>query len=114
MYKVPSYAVAGDPAKRSSVGALSVIELQSQKSALLVGSPEFRSMCREFRPNMSENVGYMMMVLDKEQYLPGQTVEGRLYFDLFIPCFQNKLMLKLEGNEIFPSKHIEHVFEDVL
>lgn len=71
-------------------------------------------MCKEFKPKHSENVGYMMVLLDKEWYTPGQTVEGRIIFDLFIPCFQNKLMLKLEGAETFPRKHIEHVFEDVL
>ena len=54
-------------------------------------------MFRVFEPTKSENVGYMFIVLDREWYLPGQTVEGRVFFDLFIPSLQNKLMLKLEG-----------------
>lgn len=79
-----------------------------------MGSHEFRMMCKEFKPQHSENVGYMIIMVDKEWYHPGQTVKGRIFFDLFIPCFQNKLMVKLEGTETFPKKYVEHVFEDVL
>lgn len=51
----------------------------------------------------------MFIVLDKEWYLPGQTVEGRVFFDLFIPCFQNKLVIKLEGKETFPIRFADSV-----
>lgn len=73
----------------------------------MVGSVSFRDMCLKFNPEHSQNVGYMMIVLDREWYLPGQTVEGRVFFDLFMPCFQNKLMLSLEGAECFPRRYAD-------
>ena len=53
---------------------------------------------------MNENVGYMFVVLDQDTYQPGDTIEGRLFFEVFMPCFQNRIMLKLEAVEQFPKR----------
>jgi hypothetical protein len=67
-----------------------------------------------FKPSMNDNVGYMFMIVDKEWYWPGQVVEGRIFFETFLPCFQNKLMLKFEGVESFPQHLTSQVFKDFL
>ena len=110
--KVPSYAAGAIKAQQNNNELESHVDASTAMMA--VGTQEFLEMCTEFSPSHSDNVGYMFIVLDKEWYLPGQTVEGRVFFDLFIPCFQNKLMLKLEGNETFPRKHVEKVFCNVI
>jgi hypothetical protein len=49
----------------------------------------------------------MFFVVDRESYQAGQTLEGRLFIDLFIPCFQNRLMIRLSGHESFPARQAE-------
>lgn len=55
-----------------------------------------------FKPSQNESVGYMFLITDREYYSAGSLIEGRIFFETFLPCFQNKLMLKLEGTETFP------------
>ena len=55
----------------------------------------------------------MSLVLDKEWYRPGDIIEGRIFFEIFIPSFQTKLHLKFEGLEEFPVKYYAHVFDDI-
>jgi hypothetical protein len=68
-------------------------------------------MCHRFNPTVNENVGYMFVVLDQDTYQPGDTIEGRLFFEVFMPCFQNRIMLKLEAVEQFPKRFTPKVFE---
>lgn len=65
VYKVPSYAV--EQSKKSGISSI----VETQRSALIMGSQEFRIMSKEFKPNHSENLGYMMVLCDKEWYTPG-------------------------------------------
>jgi hypothetical protein len=46
----------------------------------------------------------MFVVLDQDTYRPGDTIEGRLFFEVFMPCFQNRIMLRLEAVEQFPKR----------
>ena len=71
----------------------------------------FRSLCHRFNPTLNENVGYMFVVLDQDAYQPGEVIQGRLYFEVFMPCFQNRLMVKFEGVEQFPKRFAAEVFE---
>lgn len=83
-----------------------VLDKEKQAEA----SEAFRSMCHKFNPTVNENVGYMFVVLDKDLYHPGDTLEGRLFFEVFLPCFQNRLMFKLECVETFPKALSEQFF----
>ena len=56
----------------------------------------------------------MFIVLDKECYESGDVIEGRIFFEMFIPSFQTQLMLKVEGTECFPSRLWESVFEEMM
>lgn len=67
-----------------------------------------------FKPTQNENVGYMFVITNREYYCPGQVIEGRIFFETFLPCFQTKLMLKLEGTETFPQHLTQTVFKDLL
>jgi hypothetical protein len=53
----------------------------------------------------------MFVVLDQEAYQPGEQIEGLLFFEVFMPCFQNKLMIKFESVETFPKRFTEELFE---
>ena len=55
----------------------------------------------------------MFITLDRDWYLPGEMVEGKIYFELFMPSLQNKLMMKIEGKESFPERLYESVFQTV-
>jgi hypothetical protein len=59
-------------------------------------------------------VGYMFIEIDKEWYRPGEVIEGRVYFEFFIPSFQTSLMIKIEGKETFPREYYEKAFEEVI
>ncbi len=77
---------------------LSPNELENRDAAIR----SFKEMQTRFKPSMNDNVGYMFVVVDRDWYWPGQVVEGKIFFETFLPCFQNKLMIKFEGVESFP------------
>ena len=43
----------------------------------------------------------MFVVLEKgrNEYEPGEVIKGEIYFEVFIPCFQNRVMVKIEGRQ---------------
>ena len=73
------------------------------------GRAAFKALCDDYRAVVNENVGYMFLVLDRELYSPGQTITGHIFFEVFMPCFQNRLVLTFEGEESFPREHLDHV-----
>jgi hypothetical protein len=83
-----------------------------------VGTPHFIEFLKLVEATLNENVGYMFVILNKDEFKPGEEIEGRIFLDFFIPCFQTKLMLKLESLEIFPEakfdKIVSGVKEDLL
>src|SRR5688572_5537551 len=97
----------------------SALNSQVKKQTLLskipdyVGTPLFTEFLKKVDASLNDNVGYMFCVLNKEQYRPGELIEGRIFLDCFIPSFQNKLMIKLEAAELFPQKHFDLVFQHV-
>ena len=44
---------------------------------------DLRRFIDEVQPMINKDVGYMFITVDKEQYEPGETVHGALYFELF-------------------------------
>ena len=102
-FKLPSYAVGG---------TTSEVSLKPVAVTATTTTTTFKAMCDEFKAQTNNNVGCMFIVLDKDWYQPGSTVEGRVFFDLFMPCFQNRVMLKLEGIETMPLPHIDYAFSE--
>jgi hypothetical protein len=56
------------------------------------------------QPTVNKDVGYMFIMVDKEQYSPGQTVFGSVFFELFRIGYQTNLILRVEGQEILPQR----------
>ena len=77
-------------------------------------SPVFQAFVAQVEPYTNESIGYMFMTVDKEWYKPGDTVEGRIYVELFTHSYQSNLMLRLEGKEIFPKSLNNEVFEQLM
>lgn len=50
------------------------------------------------------NEGYMFIVLDKDYYLPGEMVNGSVFFELYNISLQTNLMIKFEGYELVSER----------
>ena len=44
---------------------------------------DFKYFIDKVQPTVNKDVGYMFIVLDRENYSPGDTVNGTVYFELF-------------------------------
>lgn len=67
-----------------------------------VNSEAYQHLCKKYQASVNENIGYIFMILDKDCYKPGEIIEGRLYLEFFMPSFQTKLSIMLEGRETIP------------
>jgi hypothetical protein len=53
---------------------------------------------------VNREIGYMFITLDKNNYAPGETVNGSIFFELFRIGYQTKLIIQFEGSEIIPKR----------
>jgi len=52
----------------------------------------------------------MMIELDRDFYMPGDTVHGSVFFELFNISLQTKLMIRIEGFEIISKRLSKKIF----
>ncbi|CDW85123.1 UNKNOWN [Stylonychia lemnae] len=72
---------------------------------------EFQTFVDEVKPMVQANQGYMMIELDRDFYMPGDTVHGSVFFELFNISLQTKLMIRIEGFEIVSKRVYNKIFE---
>ena len=61
---------------------------------------------------VNTNTGYMFILLEKDEYMPGEIIKGSVFFEFFHLSFQTHLKLKFEGVEIVPAKLVKQIQED--
>lgn len=74
-----------------------------------VNNIDFKNFIDEVQPTVNANFGYMFILLEKNEYVPGQIIKGSVFFELFHISFQTKLMLKFDGIEIIPKRMVKKV-----
>ena len=58
---------------------------------------------------VNTNIGYMFILLEKDEYMPGEIIRGSVFFEFFQLSFQTNLKLKFEGIEIIPSNLVKQI-----
>ena len=53
----------------------------------------------------------MFITLDKDYYMPGDSVNGSVFFELFNISLQTNLMIKFEGYEMISDRLQRKIFE---
>jgi hypothetical protein len=74
---------------------------------------EFKDFIDVMQPMVNKDVGYMFILLDRDNYAPGDTVKGSLFFELFRIGYQTKVIIQFEGSELLPKRLQSQIYSNM-